>query len=326
MSQSTSITVSQCGTPSQRTKVTNTFANEDKTTVDAPTSRTGLALCSGCHPAWTEGTLVGPGKDTHGAAVPTEWGGRGWPTTSNTRHHQHDKTKITVTRLGYQHVLFFCFFPFFLFFALFHLFFLFFFPLFILPFVLLLKVFLFFSIFLPLSSSLFHCFSLFFLFLFSCFLFSFFVFCFFPLSLIYVFLLFCFPTLHFLIFSFLPSSSSFPFFSPFSPSLSPPSFFTPLLLSLQHGSEAGSSRPQIYDATTELGDKIEEMIVRDRIVHPLYVFVTKEYGWSANVDRIMKAQALRDKSTSSYLMFQEDPGGESSALDEGGSADKSDKT
>ena len=55
-------------------KVTNTCANEDKTAVDAPTSRTGLALCCRCHPAWaSEGTLVGPGKDTHGSPVPAWW-------------------------------------------------------------------------------------------------------------------------------------------------------------------------------------------------------------------------------------------------------------
>ena len=56
----------------------NTLTNEDKTTVDAPTSRTGLVLCcSRCHPAWaSEGTLVGPGKDTHGTPVPTL--GRPW--------------------------------------------------------------------------------------------------------------------------------------------------------------------------------------------------------------------------------------------------------
>ena len=57
-----------------------------------------------CHPAWAlEGTLVGPGKDTHGTPVPTQWENRGWPTTSYTRHHQHDKTKVAVSRLGSQH-------------------------------------------------------------------------------------------------------------------------------------------------------------------------------------------------------------------------------
>ena len=155
---------------SQNTRITNTFANEDKTTRDAPTARTGLALCSRCHPARaSEGTLVGPGKDTHG--LPTEWEGRGWPETSSTGHHHNDKTKVTVTRLGYQ-----------------------------------------------------------------------------------------------------------------------------------HGSGAGLLKPQVHEATTELGDNVEEMIVSDRIVDPLHVFVTSEYGWSANVERSMKAQALRDNSTNLYMM------------------------
>ena len=42
----------------------------------------GLALCSRCHLAWaSEGTPVGPGKDTHGTLGPGKRGGRGWPTT-----------------------------------------------------------------------------------------------------------------------------------------------------------------------------------------------------------------------------------------------------
>ena len=45
-----------------------------------------LALCPRCHPAWaSEGTLVGPGKDTHSTPVPTEWGGRGWPKRTTRR-------------------------------------------------------------------------------------------------------------------------------------------------------------------------------------------------------------------------------------------------
>ena len=44
-------------------------------------------------------------------------------------------------------------------------------------------------------------------------------------------------------------------------------------LGYQHGSGAGSLKTQIQGTKSELGDKAEEMIVSDRIVHPLYVFV-----------------------------------------------------
>ena len=70
--------------------------------------------------------------------------------------------------------------------------------------------------------------------------------------------------------------------------------------------QASVQQQEAFDALctvfkNTLGEKIEKVVLSTRIVSSPCVLVTSEFGWSANMERIMNAQALHDKSMSAHM-------------------------
>ena len=79
-----------------------------RATTTQPKHSTELALCPRCHLAWaSEGTLVGPGMDTHGAPVPSQWEGHEWLDCTQEHmapEHATDTNVPKTDTLSYKHV------------------------------------------------------------------------------------------------------------------------------------------------------------------------------------------------------------------------------
>lgn len=80
-----------------------------------------------------------------------------------------------------------------------------------------------------------------------------------------------------------------------------------------------------------LDDKVEKVVISNRLEDSPCCLVTGEYGWSANMERIMKAQALRDTSQAAHMsskktMEVNPTNSIVKALREKADADQSDKT
>merc|ERR1719228_2086267 len=72
-------------------------------------------------------------------------------------------------------------------------------------------------------------------------------------------------------------------------------------LELPEDEDEKKRREELKAQFEGLDKKVEKVIVSNRLVSSPCCIVTSQYGWTANMERIMKAQALRDTSTLGYM-------------------------
>jgi len=74
----------------------------------------------------------------------------------------------------------------------------------------------------------------------------------------------------------------------------------------EEGKKAEEERAEEYKALTDwmqevLGDKVEKVVVSKRINDSPCILVTSKFGWSANMEKIMKSQAMGDNRAMDYM-------------------------
>lgn len=66
--------------------------------------------------------------------------------------------------------------------------------------------------------------------------------------------------------------------------------------------------------------RVEKVVVSDHVINSPCCMVTGEYGWTANMERIMKAETMRDNTIASYMSLQEDHGDRPREPNQGGAS------